>query len=296
MTDLAACGLHHRRVMHAPRIDPNLVRGDHPIAGGRLTLLGLGVGAALMYTLDPDRGSHRRALIRDKLAHLEHAARASLFRAERDIRYRSRGLAHRFRAWIRPGPPPSDDILLEHVRAELGRHVTHARSIEVQVHDGNVTVAGPIRKREVRGLLRALRRVHGVREIENRLEIHDSARNVPGLQGQARPKDPRIDFLQERWAPSTRLVALLMGAGMGVHGLQRRGVLGTAYAAAGTALLLRGLTNLPMKRLSGIRAGRRAIDLHRTLTVRAHRRGVPALDAIRELPEVHGARPGSPRP
>jgi hypothetical protein len=46
---------------------------------GELTLLGgIGLGAALMYTLDPDRGNRRRALVRDKLVSAAHKTSGGL--------------------------------------------------------------------------------------------------------------------------------------------------------------------------------------------------------------------------
>jgi uncharacterized membrane protein len=112
--------------------------------------------------------------------------------------------------------------------------------------------------------------MRGVRDVESRLDVHETAGNVPGLQGEPSPlrREPRIDFLQESWSPGTRLVATMVGAMLGVRAF-RGGLLGPAYATAGTGLLLRGITNKPVRRLLGIGAGPRAFDFHKTITVYA---------------------------
>jgi hypothetical protein len=56
-------------------------------------LAGLGVGAGLMYFLDPQMGRRRRALVRDKAVSLAHEAQDAADVVRRDVRNRARGLA-----------------------------------------------------------------------------------------------------------------------------------------------------------------------------------------------------------
>lgn len=62
---------------------------------GILTILGgLGLGAAAMYLLDPNGGSRRRALIRDKAIGLSNDLRQSVEAKGRDLGNRAKGLLH----------------------------------------------------------------------------------------------------------------------------------------------------------------------------------------------------------
>jgi uncharacterized membrane protein len=54
-----------------------------------------GIGAALMYFLDPDRGARRRALVRDKVVHAAHVTGDSASATRRDIANRTRGVIAR---------------------------------------------------------------------------------------------------------------------------------------------------------------------------------------------------------
>jgi uncharacterized membrane protein len=111
--------------------------------------------------------------------------------------------------------------------------------------------------------------VRGVRGVTNALEVHDRAEDVPALQGAAPRPEPRAEFLQENWSPTARLLASAGGGAMAWSGLATGGPMGWALACLGGALVARGATNTRMKRLLGIRSGRRAVDLHKTINVQA---------------------------
>lgn len=56
-------------------------------------LAGAGIGAGLMYMLDPRMGRRRRALVRDKMASMAHQAGDAAEVVGRDMKNRARGLA-----------------------------------------------------------------------------------------------------------------------------------------------------------------------------------------------------------
>lgn len=55
---------------------------------------GLGVGALLMYLLDPDRGNRRRALIRDKVVKLNRQTQEAVGGKVKDMSNRAKGMLH----------------------------------------------------------------------------------------------------------------------------------------------------------------------------------------------------------
>jgi hypothetical protein len=57
-------------------------------------LAGLGIGAVLMYLLDPEGGNRRRALIRDKGISLGHRTQRLVSGKMTDLTNRSRGMLH----------------------------------------------------------------------------------------------------------------------------------------------------------------------------------------------------------
>ncbi|PYS66769.1 MAG: hypothetical protein DMF73_20915 [Acidobacteria bacterium] len=54
-----------------------------------------------------------------------------------------------------------------------------------------ITLRGQILADELPKVLRAARFVHGVKGIDNQLEVHERAGNVPALQGQPQPLGAR---------------------------------------------------------------------------------------------------------
>src|SRR5918992_5550350 len=114
-----------------------------------LTLIsGIGLGAALMYMLDPDRGRRRRALVRDKLASAANKTPDALGATARDLRNRARGLAAQTRSMF-AHEDVSDEVLVARVRSAMGRVVSHPSSIEVAAKQGRVTLRGPVLAHEV---------------------------------------------------------------------------------------------------------------------------------------------------
>jgi hypothetical protein len=184
----------------------------------RSLLSGIAIGAALALAFDPDQGNRRRALIRDKMIRGSRRTGEALDATFRDMSNRARGLAAAARHRVGDDEVEVDDSrLVERVRARLGRVCSHPRAIDVYVHDGEVTLIGPVLADEVRGLLTAAASVRGVHSVVNELEPHETGEGVPALQGEGRLGGSEFDLLQPNWAPGTR--ALVGAAAIAAGGL-----------------------------------------------------------------------------
>jgi hypothetical protein len=207
---------------------------------------GAGVGASLMYLLDPDRGRRRRAITRDKAKSVVRHGGDALSRAARDLENRARGTVSVVRTkWS--GDSVGDDVLIARVRTQLGRVVSHPGAIEVGSEQGCITVSGTILKREVDALIEAISKVPGVREIRNELEAHSSADRIPELQGSLSRRQRADD-----WSPAVRMIAGVAGGAMAVYGFSRRDPLSIGAALIGTGLVTRAATNADIAGVLGI--------------------------------------------
>jgi hypothetical protein len=176
----------------------------------RDVLAGAGLGAALAFLFDPDRGNARRARARDRMARAARVTRDGLDATARDLRNRTQGVAAATRGRLSPGEA-NDRKLVERVRAVLGRACSHPRAVDVVAQNGNIALRGPILASEVAGLLSMVASVRGVRAVNNELDAHETAENIPSLQGEGRVGQPGLDIMQRRWAPATRA---LVGGGV----------------------------------------------------------------------------------
>ena len=68
-----------------------------------------------------------------------------------------------------------DDVLITRVRRALDQAVEHSGSIDIQARDGEVVLSGPVGEAELKGCLRAVRRIAGVRAVTSRLRAHAAA-------------------------------------------------------------------------------------------------------------------------
>ena len=238
--------------------------------GGKslVALLGAaGVGAALAYYLDPDRGARRRNMMRDKLVHTRAQAGDAIATTARDLKNRARGLVAETRSRF-ASHEADDPVLVARIRTALGRVASHPRAIEVTAEDGRVTLSGVALRSEAEKILDAARGVPGVSDVYDQLELHETAEGIPALQGGVH-REPRPELAQEHWAPGTRLVMGAAGSAVALWGLRRKGWPGMAARFAGAAVARRAITNMPVRRLTGVGAGRRAIDVQKSITVQA---------------------------
>jgi uncharacterized membrane protein len=229
---------------------------------------GIAAGAAAMYVLDPNAGKRRRAIARDRVRSVASDAGRVLRQAARDVGNRAAGLAAEAFRQVEPPRATDDDIVIARARAAMGRVVSHPHAICIHVHDGRLTVSGPILANEVPQLLEVLREVPGVTEVEDRLEAHERADGVSSLQGGSVRAQARSELMQENWAPSLRVGSVVAGGLLTLWALTQRGPIRLATGALAAALTARGVTNMPMRRLAGLQ-GRRAIELQETVHVDA---------------------------
>lgn len=136
-------------------------------------LLGMALGAGITYLLDPDRGTRRRALVRDRLVHAGHELEDAVRSNARHARNRARGLAHEAKAALTEREV-EDRVLEERVRSEIGRNLANSTEITVAADRGSVTLSGTVPVDEVQQVVRSAKSVRGVAHVDNQLEVEPS--------------------------------------------------------------------------------------------------------------------------
>jgi uncharacterized membrane protein len=221
-----------------------------------------------MYWADPRSGRRRRAVTHDKALHTLHAVENAARVVGRDILHRVRGFF--FETQGRMRREEVDDRTIEaRVRSALGRVCSHPHAIRVNVEIGRVRLEGDILKVEHPKVLARIARVRGVLDVIDNLQVHKQASNHPELQGGKVRTGDRPEFLQHNWSPAARFLGGICGGSLLTLGLWQRGLVGGSAAFLGSLLTLRSITNLELKRLTGVGAGRQAIALHKDILVHA---------------------------
>ena len=207
--------------------------------------IGAGLGAGLMYLLDPQGGRGRRAVARDKsVSAIKNGGKAAA-KTSRHLGNKTKGLVSQAGSKLRGSDLVNDlanngEALLKQVRRKIRRTASHPMAVEVVVQEGNVVLHGLILASELEGLLAAIRTIEGIAAIENQLEIHESAEDLAAYRNSAK-----------RWVgPATRVLTGGTGSALAYAGLKRKDPLGAALGALGLGLLAHGLTNFDPKRLT----------------------------------------------
>jgi hypothetical protein len=232
---------------------------------GLKLLGGIGLGAGLMYILDPAIGNRRRAIFKDKVVSGLNKTGGAIGTTSRDFGNRTYGLFSSIKSLF-SSEDLSDEKLVGRVRSKLGRVVSHPHAIVVTANDGRVVLSGPILADEVNDLLGVVCKVSGVQDIDNRLEVHDQAGNHPDLQGGVSRLGERFELFQSNWSPATRVLVSAAGGTLAFYGLKRKDSIGIPLGILGLGLALRAITNKEVKRLVGL-GGSRAVDIQKTSNI-----------------------------
>jgi len=204
--------------------------------------VGAGLGAGLMYLLDPQGGRGRRAAARDKsVSALKNGGKAAA-KTSRHLGNKTKGLVSQAGSTLRRSDlMEAGEALLKKVQKKVRHAVSHPSAIEAAVEEGKVILRGLVLASEVAALLAAIGSIQGIGEIENQLEIHESTQDLAAYRNSAR-----------RWVgPTTRVLTGGTGSALAYAGLKRKDPLGAALGALGLGLLAHGLTNFDPKRLTG---------------------------------------------
>lgn len=232
-----------------------------------MSLASLGLGAGLMYWLDPQHGRRRRMDTRNRAVHLVTEGTNAIDIAVRDLENRVQGLAAEAKGMVFR-ETATDEVVNQRARAKLGRVCSHPHLIETRCDNGRLILEGQVLDKERKQVLAAMARVRGVHAIDSWLEPFDQVPETAPVKQGARV--PRETYPMRRGlTPATRLIVGCVGLGIGVAGLKRGGIYGSTLALLGGVFVTRSITNLKMRQLVGIGAGRRGIQFAKTIEVQA---------------------------
>lgn len=227
----------------------------------------IGLGAGLMYFMDPQQGARRRIMVRDKANRFVNNIDESIEKAVEDSRNRARGVLSEMTARLSDQGAP-DWILEERVRSNLGRVARHARAVTVTADGGRIHLSGPVLREDEDAIVKAALRTRGVHGVENQLQVVDTPANIPALQGDPSPqRQARPDWQQQSWSPATRLLSSVGGSLLTLYGLTRRGVAKPVLSTAGLVLTARGMTNLDTRSLLGLSSGENGIRVNKAINI-----------------------------
>ncbi|HEY2289599.1 MAG TPA: BON domain-containing protein [Thermoanaerobaculia bacterium] len=201
--------------------------------------LGAGVGAGLMYLLDPQEGRGRRAAARDRsVSALKQGGKAAA-KTSRHLGNKTKGLVAEAGSKLRKSDLVDDSQkLLKKVQKAVRASVSHPSAIDPILENGRVYLHGLVLASEVALLLSAIHDVEGVTGVENRLEVHESPKDLAAFRKGAK-----------RWGgPAARVLTGTTGGALALAGLKNKNV---ALGAVGLGLLAHGLANPDVKQLAG---------------------------------------------
>ena len=196
---------------------PHRLGRNVPSRSMALGTLCMGIGAGLMYLFDPLGGSGRRRRVRSRTSSMSHSSAEPLETKSRHLRNRAAGILALAKSSWNANDEITDEKLVARIRSKLGRYVSYPRSVQVTSNGGNVILSGPILAKEVSAVLDCVNAIPGVKSVESRLEVHETANS---LQGGRNLHD--YDDMKSGWSPATRLIAGIAGGSLLWYGLRSR--------------------------------------------------------------------------
>jgi uncharacterized membrane protein len=219
-------------------------------------LVSIGLGAGVMYFLDPQHGERRRTMVRERANDFVNNINDSIDMAVENARMKTRGVLTEMTAKL-GNEGTTDWILEERVRNNLGRM---ARGVNIAANAGRITLTGPVLRENADTIVNTAMRTRGVYGVENQLDVFDNPQDIPSLEGAS-------SGLQTRPAlsPTTRVLSSVGGSLLTLYGLTRRGVAKPVLSTAGLVLTARGVTNLDTRSLLGL--GENGIRVNKSINI-----------------------------
>jgi len=127
------------------------------------------LGVGFVFALTTKRGKQIRKEARRQLTNgVEKAGKAIKGTAE-DFGYTWRGYIDGIKTAVNQA---KDEVLAERVFATVVCHAINPEAIKIEVLDGMVLLSGDVAAFELDSLLEAVKNVHGVKYVENWLQVH----------------------------------------------------------------------------------------------------------------------------
>lgn len=139
----------------------------------------VGVGAGLMFMLDPDRGKQRRTVLRETVDRTARKTAHEIGAASRNVGTKIKDLGTSAKTSF--NRHPADDVLLKRVGAAIGKVLANPRLIGVTITEGLTTLTGQATEHELPRLLEQVSRVPGVREVINRVQVKRQPDNLKDM-------------------------------------------------------------------------------------------------------------------
>ncbi len=141
---------------------------------------GLVAGASIMFILDPERGRTRRALARDKVGSMVLHTSTTAGKNVRNLRNHAKGMMHNAPSLVGRNGTSNID-LSNQIRAGLANLLPENESVHVTVHNGRVTLSGPILAGDVQKVVEGVAMVPGVSGVDNRMTVYQSPEEMPRM-------------------------------------------------------------------------------------------------------------------
>lgn len=126
----------------------------------------IGLGAALMYLFDPERGKARRAQIGDRVKATASDAEQSAEKLAKNVRNRAAGMKAKL---SKTEEAADDEILIARIKSQLGHAIDRADRVQVEATLGYVTLRGELSEAEIEKAIESAKSVDGVIEVDNQL-------------------------------------------------------------------------------------------------------------------------------
>ena len=228
-------------------------------------LLGLGAGTVAAYLTDPDFGKSRRtALARNAGKFLKKAALVAADSLS-DSEHRLAGVVAKVRRNFEQGKT-SDQVIEQRIRSRIGRVVSHPRKVHVLCDRSVATLWGLVLEQEASRLIEAVKRVRGVREVVDQLEI------AAPEQFAAVAPDPLRHAREEirlNWSPGKRLFVGAAGTALALRGWKRNDTLGKVMALCGAGMVVRSTMHKRVMPTLALTESSPGFELEKTIRIHA---------------------------